>query len=513
MVIQSMSEESDFYQLLGVHPKSSGTEIKEAFRRLAQKYHPDRGTIDPESVELFKRMTEAYRTLMDPESRNEYNKEHGYLFHEEVSVGGVTGEGVQSETAKESSDSNVDLSGVERDMMSLHKMASSENDLNMHQKVASHDMEKLIEEDEGPEVAAWGDLDSAPVSGGILSNLLSGRRKDKGFQNRGELKKNLKKTMQEESKPKKPSHVLDAAGVKASIAPRPEKEDSAKTIENPLQSERIYRFQITSLEAAFGTTRELVLSHGGDDRISKVEVDIPSGIESGTIIEVARGWERANVEITVVQDPRFEVVDKDIHLRVPITLKEALDGARVKVPGIRESHELTLNSGDKATHEVRIEKGGIGTEGGLVAKPYIVAPSQFSATLVAAAKVVDQHIDITGIRSRFSDNPLAQEFCSETETQLTFFPPITFSEVVQGCLIEFAVRSQQISVDIPANWDHRANIELSNYLSSLGKLVVIEPHIVLPQRSSADLQAAALAIEQHYLVAPRAHLPRQLSKK
>ena len=321
--------------------------------------------------------------------------------------------------------------------------------------------------------------------------------------------------MQEESKPKKPSHILDSAGSKSSMPPRPEleNEDTKSTVENPLLSERVYQFQVTSLEAAFGTTRELVLSHGDDDRISKVEVEIPAGVESGTILEVSRGWERANVEITVVQDPRFEVRDKDVHLRVPITLKEALDGARVKVPGIRESHELTLNSGDKATQEVRIEKGGIGAEGALVAKPYIVAPSQFSATLVAAAKVVDQHIDISSVRSRFLDNPMSDEFCLETETQLTFFLPITFSEVVEGKSFTFSVNSKQINVEIPANWDHRNNVEISEHFSTIGKLIVIEPHIVLPGSSSSDLQAAALAIEQHYLVAPRAHLPRQLDKK
>lgn len=59
----------NYYQILGIPEDASEEEIKKAFRRLAQKYHPDRGG-DPEK---FKKILEAYQTLIDPEKRRKYD--------------------------------------------------------------------------------------------------------------------------------------------------------------------------------------------------------------------------------------------------------------------------------------------------------------------------------------------------------------------------------------------------------------------------------------------------------
>jgi molecular chaperone DnaJ len=64
--------ERDFYVILGVERTASDAEIKRAFRKLAQQWHPDVNT-DPAAQERFKEVNEAYQVLSDPERRSRYD--------------------------------------------------------------------------------------------------------------------------------------------------------------------------------------------------------------------------------------------------------------------------------------------------------------------------------------------------------------------------------------------------------------------------------------------------------
>lgn len=60
----------DFYDILGVSRTASADELKRAYRKLAQQYHPDKGG-DPAR---FKEVNEAYQVLSDPNKRQQYDQ-------------------------------------------------------------------------------------------------------------------------------------------------------------------------------------------------------------------------------------------------------------------------------------------------------------------------------------------------------------------------------------------------------------------------------------------------------
>lgn len=63
----------NYYDLLGVQRDATEQEIKQAFRKLSLKYHPDRNPDDKIAEEKFKEINEAYQTLGDAGKRQQYD--------------------------------------------------------------------------------------------------------------------------------------------------------------------------------------------------------------------------------------------------------------------------------------------------------------------------------------------------------------------------------------------------------------------------------------------------------
>lgn len=64
----------DYYEILGLSKGASSDEIKQAYRRLAMKYHPDRNPNDKTSEAKFKDAKEAYEVLSDAKKRAAYDQ-------------------------------------------------------------------------------------------------------------------------------------------------------------------------------------------------------------------------------------------------------------------------------------------------------------------------------------------------------------------------------------------------------------------------------------------------------
>lgn len=64
----------DYYEVLGVPREAAPDKIKDAYRQLALKHHPDRNPGDKKAEEQFREATEAYEVLSDPEKKAKYDR-------------------------------------------------------------------------------------------------------------------------------------------------------------------------------------------------------------------------------------------------------------------------------------------------------------------------------------------------------------------------------------------------------------------------------------------------------
>ena len=74
--MERLSEKASYYDLLGVAATATDQEIKQAYRKLAIKYHPDKNSDDDEEIAEanFKTICEAYEVLADTEKRAAFDQ-------------------------------------------------------------------------------------------------------------------------------------------------------------------------------------------------------------------------------------------------------------------------------------------------------------------------------------------------------------------------------------------------------------------------------------------------------
>ncbi|KAF2281280.1 DnaJ-domain-containing protein [Westerdykella ornata] len=88
-----MVKDTKFYDILGVPPDASESQLKSAYKKGALKWHPDKNAHNPEAAEKFKDLSHAYEILSDPQKRQIYDQ-YG---EEGLEQGGMGGGGMAAE--------------------------------------------------------------------------------------------------------------------------------------------------------------------------------------------------------------------------------------------------------------------------------------------------------------------------------------------------------------------------------------------------------------------------------
>ncbi|AOG04606.1 DnaJ C-terminal domain-containing protein [Bosea sp. RAC05] len=128
--------------------------------------------------------------------------------------------------------------------------------------------------------------------------------------------------------------------------------------------DRHYTLAVPFLDAIRGTTQRLNLPDGGS-----LDVTIPPGLESGKILRL-RGKGGAGepagdalIEVEVGLHPLFRREGRDIHLDLPITIREAVLGGPVTVPTISGPVTMTLPPGSDSRTRLRLRGKGVPASG------------------------------------------------------------------------------------------------------------------------------------------------------
>jgi curved DNA-binding protein len=119
------------------------------------------------------------------------------------------------------------------------------------------------------------------------------------------------------------------------------------------------QLDITVEEMFTGTKRRVILNEGGHPR--QVDVQIPSGVSDGQSLRISGIGGRQSLIFRVKVRPHslYSVSGKDVQMDLPLAPWEAALGARVKVPTLGGSVDLTVPAGAQSGQKLRLRGRGI----------------------------------------------------------------------------------------------------------------------------------------------------------
>lgn len=136
-----------------------------------------------------------------------------------------------------------------------------------------------------------------------------------------------------------------------------------------------YALTVDFVEAARGASKRLNFPDG-----RTLDVNVPPGTETGQVLRLRGQGEPgigggpagdALIEVTVAPHPAFRREGNDIHLDLPVTLTEAVEGGKITVPTIEGPVSMTVPAGANSGTRLRLRGRGIAPKGGTAGDQYV----------------------------------------------------------------------------------------------------------------------------------------------
>ena len=332
----------DPYSVLGVDKKASRQEIKTAFRKLAKQYHPDIVGDSTVMAATFQEINQAYDIVGDAEKREKFDN------------GDIRADGSMSPKARAKAESARPHKSAAD---AWAAKARSGNRKNTHQDT-----------DEEFKAHSWG---KGGESGWSESGDASQKAKTKTddvfndlFQNlRGkaeDVKGKAEKVLEEREKERQRA---EAERLEREIEEAKEAEKARKAAQPPEDAH--YNLSISFEDAARGTSRRVKLPNG-----KRLDVRIPAGVKPGQQIRLKgqgkSGGENAGdalIEISVEPHSQFTYEGEDVYLTLPVSVDEAVLGAKVMVPTLDGPVAMKIPAGSNADTTLRLKGRGLPRSG------------------------------------------------------------------------------------------------------------------------------------------------------
>jgi molecular chaperone DnaJ len=374
-----MAAKRDYYEVLGVPKESSKDQIKDAYRKLALQYHPDRNK-SPEAEEKFKEISEAYAVLSDDEKRRQYDQLGHAGFDQRYTTEDIF-RGADFESVFRDMGFGVDLSDIFGSFFGGHGGFREERV--RRGRDLGYDLEITLEEaarGAGKEIE-FPRVEKCDVCGGSGASPGTSPRTCPTCGGTGEVQ----------------DAQRNRFSVFVRVTPCPTCRGKGVIIDSPCQNCR---------------------GSGRVRRERTISVKIPPGVDEGTQIRLQGQGEASPdggptgdlyIVVHLLPNRNFERDGDDLVYRLVVGFPQAALGAEVEVPTLEGSAIIKVPSGTQSGDVIRLRGKGMPRlrgygRGNLLVRVYLTVPEKLTQRqkelLEELAKEFGQPVQPKGRRLR-----------------------------------------------------------------------------------------------------------------